>query len=129
MEGVFKDKDAEKIDTKPEPGKIWYIPHQGVYHPRKPDKIWVVLDCSAKYKGTSLNDHLLKGPNLTNGLTAVLCGFHKHPIAVMCDVEKLFHRFNFSKENRDHLLFLWWENRDTNSEPTEYHMKVHLFGA
>ncbi|KAL6473875.1 hypothetical protein MHYP_G00174360 [Metynnis hypsauchen] len=84
MEGVFKD-DAEKVDTQSEPGKIWYIPHQGVYHPRKPDKIRVVFDCSA--------------------------------------------RFHVSKEDRDHLRFLWWENGDTNSEPTEYRMKVHLFGA
>lgn len=27
-------------------GKIWYIPHHGVYHPKKPDKIRVVFDCS-----------------------------------------------------------------------------------
>ncbi|XP_037394566.1 uncharacterized protein LOC119263501 [Pygocentrus nattereri] len=129
MEGVFKDDEAEKVDTQSEPGKIWYIPHQGVYHPRKPDKIRVVFDCSAKYEGTSLNDYLLTGPDLTNGLTAVLCRFRKHPIAVMCDVEKMFHRFHVSEEDRDYLRFLWWENGDTNSEPTEYRMKVHLFGA
>ena len=129
MEGVFKDDDAEKVDTQPERGKLWYIPHQGVYHPRKPDKIRVVFDCSAKYEGTSLNDHLLTGPDLTNGLTAVLCRFRKHPVAIMCDVEKMFHRFHVNKEHRDYLRFLWWENGDTNSEPTEYRMKVHLFGA
>ena len=77
----------------------------------------------------TLNDHLLTGPNLTNGLTAVLCRFLKHPIAVIFDVEKMFHRFHVSKEGRDYLRFLWWENRDTNSEPTEHRMKVHLFGA
>ena len=26
--------------------QVWYIPHHGVYHPRKPDKIRVVFDCS-----------------------------------------------------------------------------------
>ena len=129
MEGVFKDGDAEKVDIQPEPGKVWYIPHQGVYHPRKPDKIRVVFDCSAKYEGTSLNDHLLTGPDLTNGLTAVLCRFRKHPIAVMCDVEKMFHRFHVSEEDRDYLQFLWWENGETNSEPSEHRMKVHLFAA
>lgn len=116
MEGVFKDGDAERVDTQPEPGKIWYIPHQGAYHPRKPDKIQVFLDSSAKFEGTSLNDHLLTGPDLTNGLTAVLCRFHKHPIAVMCDMEKVFHRFHVGKEDRDYLWFLWWENGDTNGE-------------
>lgn len=129
MEGVFKDGDAEKADKQPETGQVWYIPHQGIYHPKKPEKIRVVFDCSAKYGGTALNDHLLTGPDLTNGLTGVLCRFRQHPIAVMCDVEKMFHRFHVREEDRDYLRFLWWEGGDTDSEPTEYRMKVHLFGA
>ncbi|XP_056597979.1 uncharacterized protein LOC130433119 [Triplophysa dalaica] len=129
MGGVFKDGDAERAEQQSETGNVWYIPHQGVYHPKKPNKIRVVFDCSAKYDGTALNDHLLVGPDLTNGLTGVLCRFRKYPIAVICDVEKMFHRFHVSQEDRDYLRFLWWENGDTNSEPKEYRMKVHLFGA
>ncbi|KAJ8338703.1 hypothetical protein SKAU_G00354890 [Synaphobranchus kaupii] len=129
MEGIFKDGDAERAENEPETGNVWYIPHQVVYHPRKPDKIRVVFDCSAKYDGTALNDHLLTGPDLTNGLTGVLCRFRKHPIAIMCDVEKMFHRFHVDQEDRDYLRFMWWENGELNSEPKEYHMKVHLFGA
>ncbi|XP_047674812.1 uncharacterized protein LOC125145551 [Tachysurus fulvidraco] len=128
MEGVFEDGDAERAEHSPRAGNTWYIPHQGVYHPRKPNKIRVVFDCSAKYNGTALNDHLLSGPDLTNGLTGVLCRFRKYPIAVICDVE-MFHRFHVSQEDRDYLRFLWWEHGDTNSEPKEYRMKVHLFGA
>ncbi|XP_073732301.1 uncharacterized protein [Misgurnus anguillicaudatus] len=129
MEGVFKDGDAEKAELQPEAGHVWYIPHQGVYHPKKPGKIRVVFDCSARYEGTALNDHLLTGPDLTNGLTGVLCRFRKHPIAIMCDIEKMFHRFHVVKEDRDYLRFMWWENGDTGTEPIEYRMKVHLFGA
>jgi hypothetical protein len=46
------------IETTPpiETGKIWYLPHFGVYHPRKPTKIRVVFDSSAEFKGTSLNN-------------------------------------------------------------------------
>lgn len=129
MEGVFKDGDAERAGKEPEPGNMWYIPHEGVYHPRKLDKIRVVFDCSAKYEGTALNDHLLTGPDLTNGLTGVLCRFRKHPVAVMCDVEKMFHRFHVRREDRDYLRFLWWEGGDTESDPKEYRTRVHLFGA
>ncbi|XP_051803238.1 uncharacterized protein LOC127533647 [Acanthochromis polyacanthus] len=129
MEGVFRDGDAERAENQPMPGNVWYIPHQGVYHPRKPEKIRVVFDCSAKYEGTALNDHLLAGPDLTNGLTGVLCRFCNHPIAVICDVEKMFHRFHVNPEDRDYLRFLWWENGDATSEPVEYRMRVHLFGA
>ena len=44
----------------------------GVYHPKKPDKICMVFDCSADFKEHSLNKHLLPGPDLTNGLIGVL---------------------------------------------------------
>ena len=45
------------------PGRINYIPHYGVYHPKRPVKIRVVFDCSARYAdcyaGTCLNQSLL----------------------------------------------------------------------
>ena len=33
-----------------QPGKVWYLPHFNVYHPRKPDQIQVVFDCSAVFE-------------------------------------------------------------------------------
>lgn len=39
-------------------GKVWYLPHHGVFHPTK-KKLRVVFDCLARYRGTSLNDQLL----------------------------------------------------------------------
>ena len=56
-------------------GNTWFIPHHGIYHPHKPGKIRVVFDCSARFKGTSLNDLLMKGPDLTNSLQGVLKRF------------------------------------------------------
>lgn len=129
MKAVLEDGDAELADKEPSMGHLWYIPHQGVYHPKRPNKIRVVFDCSAKYEGTALNEHLLTGPDLTNGLTGVLCRFRKYPVAVMCDIKKMFHRFHVAREDRDFLRFLWWPNCDTNAEPREYRMRVHLFGA
>ena len=46
-----------------EKGKVWHLPHFHVYHPRKPDQIRVVFDCSALFKNESLNKHLLQGPD------------------------------------------------------------------
>jgi len=99
------------------------------YHPKKPDKLRVVFDCSARYQGTSLNDYLLSGPDLTNNLFGVLCRFRQHPVAVMCDTEKMFHQCHVSHEDRDFLRFVWWEDGDTSNEPQDYRMNVHLFGA
>ena len=90
--------------------QIWYIPHHGVYHPKKPGKIRVVFDASAEFKGTSLNRHLLPGPDLTNNLTGVLSRFWKEPVAFMCDIEGMFHQVGVNKEHRNLLRFLWWED-------------------
>ena len=58
-------------------GMLWYIPHHGMYHPQKPDKIRIVFDCSATFMGHSLNKYLLQDPDLTNSLVGVLCRFKK----------------------------------------------------
>ena len=129
MSEVIENGEAEKVVSEPAFGSSWYIPHHGVYSNQKPDKIRVVFDCSARYGGTCLNEHLLTGPDLTNGLAGVLLRFRQHPVALMCDIQRMFHRFRVHPDDRDFLRFLWWEHGDTRQEPTEYRMKVHLFGA
>ena len=128
MNEVLNREDAEEAPALAQEGVKWYIPHHGVYHPKK-NKIRVVFDCSARFKGTSLNDHLLSGPDLTNNLTGVLCRFRRYPYAITCDVEKMFHQFIVREDDRDYLRFLWWPNGDVKQEPKEFRMKVHLFGA
>ena len=88
-----------------------------------------MFDCSAKFQDTSLNDHLLVGPDLTNNLVGILSRFRQKPVAITCDIEKMFHQFRVNQEHRDFLRFLWWENGDLAKEPVDYRMKVHLFGA
>ncbi|KAI2662001.1 Isoleucine--tRNA ligase [Labeo rohita] len=60
----------------------------------------VFFDCSARFQETSLNNHLLTGPDLTKTL-----------------------------EHQDYLSFLWWDDGNLDSRPSVYRMKVHLFGA
>jgi len=72
-------------------GAVWYLPHHPVLNPNKPDKLRVVFDCAAQYKGTSLNDQVLQGPDLTNQLIGVLLRFGQEPVAVMADIEAMFH--------------------------------------
>ena len=130
MKDIITRGDAEKVpEEELNNHPVWYIPHHGVYHPQKPGKIRVVFDCSARYQDTSLNDHLLTGPELTNSVVGVLCRFRKGPVAVMCDVERMFHQFHVRPEDQDYLRFLWWENGDLDSLPSVFRMKVHLFGA
>lgn len=127
MNDFISRGDAEEV-LVPGDGPQWYIPHHGVFH-RQKKKLRVVFDCSAKFQGTSLNDHLLVGPNLISSLMGILCRFRRNPVAIMCDVEKMFHQFKVNEEHRDFLRFLWWKDGDLSAEPTMYRMKVHLFGA
>ncbi|XP_028417981.1 uncharacterized protein LOC114542688 [Dendronephthya gigantea] len=132
MQKVIDSGYAEKVPVqqrKVTDKPVWYIPHHGVYHPKKPNKIRVVFDCSAQFHGESLNNHLLQGPDLTNNLTGVLCRFRSEPVAVMCDIEAMFYQVKVPEACRDFLRSLWWENGDTSKEPEEYRMTVHLFGA
>ncbi|KAL4009060.1 hypothetical protein ACER0C_002912 [Sarotherodon galilaeus] len=117
------DKDLERSD-----GKVWYIPHHGVYHPKK-HKMRVVFDCGAAYQGFTLNGQLLQGPNLTSTLIGVLTRFRQEPVAVMADVEAMFHQVKVPPEDTDLLRFLWWPNGDLNQALVVYKMVVHLFGA
>lgn len=87
--------------------RIWYIPHHGVYHPKKM-KLRVVFDCGANYQGTSLNARLLQGPDLTNSLIGVLTRFRPKPTAFMADIEAMFHQVKVPEEDSDLLRLLWW---------------------
>ncbi|XP_028314916.1 uncharacterized protein LOC114470784 [Gouania willdenowi] len=129
MNDIIERGDVEEVNNEGKKGEQWYIPHHGIYHPKKPTKLRVVFDCSAKYGGTSLNDHLLQGPDLINNLTGILLRFRQHRIALMCDVEKMFHQFHVDERDRNYLRFLWWKNGDTSTQPLTYRTKVHLFGA
>ena len=128
---LFAHGYAEPVpkDQIEKEGRVWYIPHHGVYHQKKPGKIRVVFDCSASYMGVSLNGQLLQGPDMTNSLLGVLLRFRGEEVAVQGDIESMFHQVSVPKEDRDFLRFLWWENGDLDSEPKIFRMKVHIFGA
>lgn len=90
-----------------ENGNVWFVPHHGVYHPRK-KTLRVVFDCASAYGGTSLNNELLQGPDLTNSLLGVLHRFRQGSIAFMTDIEGMFHQVKVAKVDVNFLRFLWW---------------------
>ncbi|XP_066910989.1 uncharacterized protein [Clytia hemisphaerica] len=128
MNDIISKGYATKADKPPADSKTWYIPHHGVYHPKKPDKIRVVFDCSMKANGYCLNQELLQGPDLTNQLMGVLVRFREEPIAVMGDIEAMFCQVRVPDDQRDYLRFLWWPDGDLENKLQEYQMCVHYFG-
>ncbi|XP_067931005.1 uncharacterized protein [Watersipora subatra] len=127
MEEVIKSGHAEKVSDHCTPqGKAWYLPHFGVYHPKK-QKLRLVFDASVKFLNRCLNDELLAGPDHINSLLGILLRFRTKHVALSCDIEKMFHNFKVLPEHRDYLRFLWVDPNLTTV--TEYRMTVHLFGA
>ena len=116
-----------RVEAPPPPGRSWYLPHFATYHNTK-HTIRVVFDSSCEFQGVSLNKVLLPGPDLMNNLIGVLMHFRKENIAVMCDVEQMFHSFYVDPAHRDFLRFLWFEGNNPSKPIVEYRMNVHLFG-
>ena len=131
MNTLLEKGYAEKVPAdqlRGEDGRLWYLPHHGVRHPKK-KKLRIVFDCSAVYQGISLNSCLLQGPNLTSSLLGVLSRFRTEQTCFMADIEAMFFQVSVPERDRNFFRFLWWPNGDQSGALEEYRMKVHLFGA
>ena len=134
MDKLFLSNHAEIIenvnssDMAQAEVQRWYLPHHGVSNASKP-KLRVVFDASCKFKGTSLNEHLLAGPDMTNSLLGVLLRFRKERIAISCDVQQMFFQFQVEKRYTDYFRFLWFKDNNFDNPPSHYRMLVHIFGA
>ena len=67
----------------------------------------------------------MKGPDLVNRLLGVLLRFRKDRVAIVADIESMFHQVRCTPKDRDSLRFLWWPNGDLNAEPAHFRMNVH----
>ena len=90
---------SKQSDDASQNGRVWYLPHHGVYHPLKPEKIRVVFDCSSEYRGRSINKELLAGPDLTNQIVGTLIKFRQDKVAFVADIEKMFFQIYVSNEH------------------------------
>ena len=103
--------------------RIWYIPHHCVTTEKKP--VRVVFDCAYKFKGKSLNDRCMQGPDLLNKLLPVLLRFRQHSIAIQGDIEAMHNQVRIPSCDRDALRFIWY----VNDKLEYYRMTTHLFGG
>ena len=99
IEDLLHKGYAKKAPAIAIPRRTWYLPHHAVFHPAKPGKVCIVFDCSAKYRGSSLNDKPLQGTDLTNSLVRVLAHFRQEAVAVMADIKSKFHQVKVTPED------------------------------
>lgn len=95
-------------------GPVWYISHLIAPNPHSvTTPVRLVWNSSQKYKGVSLNDLLLKGPDVLNSVRAVLLKFRKGRFAALGDIRKMYNSV-WLEEQEVHLhRFLW---RDSDEE-------------
>ena len=130
MQKYMDAHHVEKIPTDKlhyEEGKAWYIPIFPVIHPKK-KKARLVFDSAASYEGVSLNSTLLRGPNQNNDLRGVLLRFRSHSVAVVADIEGMYHAFHVPPEQRNYLRFYWFNDNDSTQKLVQYRARVHVFG-
>ena len=71
-------------------------------HPQKPDKVRVVFDCAATYRRKSFkNAPVLQGPDPTNKVVDVLLRFREKPVALMADIEAMYHQLKVHPDDVD----------------------------
>ena len=126
------DRGAARVVTAEElaryDGPKYYIAHFEVMNPKsKSTPCRIVYNSSARFKGSSLNDYLAKGPSMLNKLLGVLLRFREGKHAFIGDIAKMYHSIDM--EPRDQMVHLFlWRDMETVSEPTTYAMTVVNMG-
>ena len=101
--------DASKLT--PENPKLMskitnYIPHYAVFNINKSSISHVVFDAVAKYRGTSLNENLLKGPDLLSSFIGIILRLRINEFAVMGNIEQMFHQVNVPTTDKCFAFFV-----------------------
>lgn len=121
-------KKLSNVEVAFEPENTWFLPHHAVTNPNKPGKTRLVFDEAASYKGTSLNDQLVTGPDLLNSLVGVIMRFRLHAIAITADIETMFFQVRVIEQDQPSLRFLW-RGSERKHTPDVYQMPSMIFGA
>ncbi|KAJ8278530.1 hypothetical protein GJAV_G00088610 [Gymnothorax javanicus] len=89
-------------------GPVWYISHLIAPNPHSLlTPVRLVWNSSQKCRGVSLNDLLLKGPDVLNSIRAVLLKFRRGVFAALGDIKKMYNSV-WLEDQEVHLhRFLW----------------------
>ena len=122
----------EKCETITTVGEHHYLPHHGVAKDSLSTPLRLVYNAASKAtkESASLNDCLMKGPNLTKKLLDILVRFRSERFAYSADISKAFLRLGLQECDRDFVRFLWSANpSDPAAKLVAYRFKSVLFGA
>ncbi|XP_055632538.1 uncharacterized protein LOC129773014 [Toxorhynchites rutilus septentrionalis] len=127
IEKGYAHKATSEEISRIEPGKAWYLPLNVVTNTKKPGKIRLTLDAAAKAGGISLNDMLLKGPDMLVSLLEILNCFRGRRIGFGGDIREMFLQIKMREPDKRFQKFLF--RLDSSCTPDIYVMDVVIFGA
>lgn len=110
MDNLIRKGYARKLTAEEavhQSRKTCYLPHHGVFHPHKRDRIRVVFDAAALHDRVSLSNQLHQGPDLANSLLSILLRLRQDKVALVADVEGMFNQVKVWPEDADALRWLW----------------------
>lgn len=98
-------------------GPVWYVSHLVAPNPHSVSTpVRLVWNSSQQFKGVSMNDLLLKGPDVLNPIRTVLLRFRRGVHAALGDIRKMYNSV-WLEEREMHLhRFLWRDSQDEEIE-------------
>lgn len=89
-------------------GPVWYVSHLVAPNPHSvTTPVRLVWNSSQKFKGVSMNDLLLKGPDVLNPIRAVLLRFRRGVHAPLGDIRKMYNSVWLENLEMHLHRFLW----------------------
>jgi hypothetical protein len=131
---VFKEWLAEgiieRVENVDDKKLCYFLPHRAVFKPQSlTTPVRPVFDASCKTgRAPCLNQCMEKGPNLLELIPSILLRFREKKIGVTADIRKAFQMIEIAESDRDFLMFLWWENGQSNTVCIYRHRRV-VFGV
>ena len=125
--GFISKLTPNEASFKPK-GRTWFLTHHPTFNPNKPGKFWMVHDGSFTFNRVSFNSTLLKGPDFLPSLPGILIRFRERQVAIVTDIEKIFHQVLIKPDDRPAFRFLYRQPGSTGS-PDVFLMNFHPFGA
>ncbi|XP_071033065.1 uncharacterized protein [Parasteatoda tepidariorum] len=125
---VFREWIKEGFIEESNEGTGHYLPHRGVFKSNSTTNVRPVFDASCKTRDNlSLNDYLMKRPNLLKIIPTLLIKFREKKIGVISDIRKAFLQISVNEDDRKYLKFLWWDDKEAKTVKVFQHARV-VFG-
>ena len=109
-------------------GPVRYVDHHEVYKESSTTPVRIVINSSFKEGNElSLNDILMKGPNVLSSLFDVLVRWRLYPVAFAGDISKMYHNVD-TEPLEANLRRLLWRDCKQDQPPDVYCFQTVTFG-